>query len=41
VLFSSGRFASLPGFEALVARRYPLRLSLGTAHDLYLVPGCH
>jgi hypothetical protein len=41
VLFSSGRFASLPGFEALVARRYPVRLSLGTAHYLYLVPGCH
>ena len=41
VVFSSGRFASLPGFEALVARRYPLRLSLGAAQYLYLVPGCH
>ena len=40
VLFSSGRFAHLPGFDAWVARHYPVRLSLGPAQYIYLLPTC-
>jgi hypothetical protein len=40
VLFSSGRFAHLPGFDAWVADHYPLRLSLGPSRYLYLLPAC-
>jgi hypothetical protein len=40
VLFSSGRFAGLPGFRVWVADHYPVRLSLGPSQDLYLLPGC-
>jgi 4-amino-4-deoxy-L-arabinose transferase-like glycosyltransferase len=40
VLFSSGRFALLPGFEAWVAHHYPLKLSLGSSRYLYRLPSC-
>ena len=40
VLFSSGRFASLPGFEAWVGNHYPVRLSLGPSQRVYLLPAC-
>jgi 4-amino-4-deoxy-L-arabinose transferase-like glycosyltransferase len=40
ILFSSGRFAQLPGFPAWVAQHYPVAVSLGGARTLYLVPGC-
>jgi len=40
VLFSSGRFANLPGFGAWVANHYALRLSLGPSQYLYLSPTC-
>jgi hypothetical protein len=40
VLFSSGRFANLPGFEAWVVAHYPLRISLGPTQRLYLLPAC-
>jgi hypothetical protein len=40
VLFSSGRFAHLPGFEAWVASHYPVRLSLGPSQYIYLLPAC-
>jgi hypothetical protein len=41
VLFSSGRFADLPGFDAWVANHYARRLSLGPSQYLYLLPTCH
>jgi 4-amino-4-deoxy-L-arabinose transferase-like glycosyltransferase len=40
VLFSSGRFAHLPGFATWVANRYPVRVSLADSGYLYIVPGC-
>ncbi|HWF57894.1 MAG TPA: hypothetical protein VG520_06045 [Candidatus Dormibacteraeota bacterium] len=40
VLFSSGRFRLLPGFDAWVSKHYPLRLSLGPSRYLYLLPAC-
>lgn len=40
VLFSSGRFAHLPGFAAWVAQRYPVAVSLGGSQTLFLAPGC-
>jgi hypothetical protein len=40
ILFSSGRFANLPGFEAWVASRYPVRLTLGPTQRVYLLPAC-
>jgi hypothetical protein len=40
VLFSSGRFANLPGFEAWVANHYPVRLTLGPSQRAYLLPAC-
>jgi len=40
VLFSSGRFALLPGFDAWVANHYPLKLSLGPSRYLYRLPSC-
>jgi 4-amino-4-deoxy-L-arabinose transferase-like glycosyltransferase len=40
VLFSSGRFATLPGFQAWVANHYPVRLTLGPSQRVYLLPAC-
>jgi hypothetical protein len=40
VLFSSGRFANLPGFETWVAAHYPLRVTLGPTQHVYLLPAC-
>ena len=40
VLFSSGRFAHLPGFGAWVSRRYPVVVDLGASRFLYIAPGC-
>ncbi len=40
VLFSSGRFAHLPGFTAWVSRRYLVVVDLGASRFLYIAPGC-
>lgn len=40
VLFSSGRFAQLPGFTAWVESHYPIRLSLGGSASLYMAAQC-
>lgn len=40
VLFSSGRFANLPGFTAWVTQRYPVAVDLGGSRVLYLASGC-
>lgn len=40
VLFSSGRFAHLPGFVTWIAHHYPVVVGLAGGQTLYLVPGC-
>jgi 4-amino-4-deoxy-L-arabinose transferase-like glycosyltransferase len=40
VVFSSGRFAQLPGFAAWVSHRYPVTVRVGVSQSLHIAPGC-